>query len=115
MEALGAMAKLGSGAHPWSSGIRYTAVPMDMRSTTTILRTWPSVLALAAGVAGCAYEPPAHFIVIGNENAVSIQWEKSTLGSDGAQLAAEKHCARYGREAELSAQVGRFEVTYRCQ
>lgn len=115
MEALGAMAKLGSGSHPWSSGIRYTAVPMDMRSTTTILRTWPSVLALAAGVAGCAYEPPAHFIVIGNENAVSIQWEKSTLGSDGAQLAAEKHCARYGREAELSAQVGRFEVTYRCQ
>jgi hypothetical protein len=45
---------------------------------------------------------------------VSISWENSTLGSDGALKAAEKHCAKYGLEAELATQVSRFEATYRC-
>jgi len=45
---------------------------------------------------------------------VSISWENSTLGSDGALRAAEKHCAKYGLAAELANQVGRFEATYRC-
>ena len=72
------------------------------------------LVALAVGLGGCAYAPPAPFIVIGNGKTVSIQWENSTLGSDGALNAAEKHCARYGLKAEFATQVSRFEVIYHC-
>lgn len=71
-------------------------------------------MAFVACLGGCAYSAPAPFIVIGNDKAVSINWENSTLGSDGALKAAEKHCARYGRDAEFATQVSRFEVTYHC-
>jgi len=87
---------------------------MDTRTNTMTLMPWRWLVAMAAGLGGCAYSPPAPFIAIGNEKAVSINWENSTLGPDGALKAAEKHCAKYGLEAELSAQVSRFEVTYRC-
>jgi len=72
------------------------------------------LLVWATSLGGCAYSPPAHFIVVGNEKSVSISWENSTLGSDGALRAAEKHCAKFGLAAELANQVGRFEATYRC-
>ncbi len=71
-------------------------------------------LVLVSSLGGCAYSPPAPFIVVGSEKGVSISWENSTLGSDGALKAAEKHCAKYGLEAELATQVSRFEATYRC-
>jgi hypothetical protein len=83
-----------------------------MKPMTLTAWLWRAVL--AAGVAGCAYTPPAPFVVVGNGKSVSINWENSTLGPDGALNAAEKHCARFGLGAELSAQVSRFEVIYRC-
>lgn len=87
---------------------------MDAHTKTMTLMAWLRLAVLATSVGGCAYSPPAPFIVVGNEKSVSINWENSTLGPDGALHAAEKHCARYGLGAELSAQVSRFEVIYRC-
>jgi len=91
---------------------------MDSRTGTRTITMTPMarrwLLVAAAGLCGCAYSPPAPFIVVGNDKVVSINWENSTLGSDGAQQAAEKHCARYGLQAELAVQVSRFEAAYRC-
>ena len=72
------------------------------------------VVVLAIAMTACAHVPPAPFIVFGSEASVSVKWENSTLGSYGALEAAQKHCARYGREAELATQVSRSEAIYRC-
>ncbi len=87
---------------------------MDTRTNTMnpMARRW--LVVMAAGLGGCAYSPPAPFIIVGNEKVVSINWENSTLGSDGALQAAEKHCTRYGLKAELAVQASRFEAAYRC-
>ena len=71
-------------------------------------------MALALLAAGCAYSPPAPFIVVGSETAVSGRWENSTLDAAGVIQAAEKHCARYGLDAEFAVKVSAFEVLYRC-
>lgn len=73
-----------------------------------------AVAVLAATLTACAYVPPTPFIVVGSETSVSIRWENSTMGSDGALEAAHKHCARYGRGAELATQVSGSEAIYRC-
>lgn len=73
-----------------------------------------SVVVLATAMTGCAYVPPAPFVVAGSEASVSVKWENSNLGSDGALEAARKHCERYGLGAELATQVSRSEAIYRC-
>ena len=74
-----------------------------MNTMTLVARRW--LVVMAAGLCGCAYSPPAPFIIVGNDKVVSINWENSTLGPDGAQQAADKHCARYGLQAELAARA----------
>lgn len=73
------------------------------------------ITVLAVLLAGCvttgARGPE---VTEGTENAVTVNWSRSSKWSDGVLGVAEAHCAKYGRHAQFAGKPTDFDITYNC-
>lgn len=66
-------------------------------------------------LAGCVSNPSRGPEIVGaTDQAVTINWSRSSRGTDGALELADQHCQKHGRRAQFAGKVTDFEIAYNC-